>query len=92
MHACASWNDLETLVNWSSQRNTDFACMRVKSLQLCPTLCTTAGRAPLPIETLQARILEWVTMPFSRILTLHSVITPLAAFEGWKNIKFTGFF
>ena len=38
--------------------------------QLCPTLCNpmdyTACQAPLSLEILQARILEWVAMPSSR--------------------------
>ena len=42
--------------------------------QSCPTLCdptdcsppTVAHRAPLSMRILQARILEWVAMPFSR--------------------------
>ena len=82
-------------LNWSSQRNTDFVCVCAKPLQLCPTLCDPLHYSQLGSsarETLQAGTLEWVAMPFSRILTLHSVSTPLAAFEGWKNIKFTGFF
>ena len=37
--------------------------------QSCPTLCnpmTAPRQAPLSIGILQARILEWVAMPFSR--------------------------
>ena len=37
--------------------------------QLCPTLCdpcTVAHQAPLSMGILQARILEWVPMPYSR--------------------------
>ena len=40
-----------------------------KSLQLCPTLCDPVGCSPPGSsvhEILQARILEWVVMPFSR--------------------------
>ena len=44
-------------------------CMRAKSLQLCPTLCDPVDQS-LPASSvhgiLQARILEWVTMPSSR--------------------------
>ena len=36
-----------------------------QSLQLCPTLCDPMD-CPLSRGILQARILEWVTMPFSR--------------------------
>ena len=45
------------------------ACMRVKSLQLCPTLCDPTDCSPPGSSVhgiLQARILEWVAMPFSR--------------------------
>ena len=41
----------------------------MKVAQLCPTLCdlmTVARQAPLAMGILQARILEWVAMPFSR--------------------------
>ena len=45
------------------------ACMGVKSLQLCRTLCNPMDYSPpgssVP-EILQARILEWVTRPSSR--------------------------
>ena len=37
--------------------------------QSCPTLCDTmdvACQTPLSMEILQARILEWVAIPFSR--------------------------
>ena len=39
------------------------------SLQLCPTLCDPMDRSPPGLSVhgiLQARILEWVAMPFSR--------------------------
>ena len=41
--------------------------MHAKLLQLCPTLCDPvdlAHQAPLSGGILQARILEWVAMPF----------------------------
>ena len=45
------------------------ACVHAKSLQLCPTLCDTMDYS-LPDFSihgiLQARILEWVAMPYSR--------------------------
>ena len=49
-------------------------CMHAKSLQLCPTLwdpidCSPPGSSVHGI--LQARILEWVTMPFSRGPSRH---------------------
>ena len=39
--------------------------------QLCPTLCDPRGahQAPLSLEILQARILEWVAIPSSRIFS-----------------------
>ena len=45
------------------------ACMHVKLLQSCPTLCDSMD-CSLPGSTvlgiLQARLLEWVAMPSSR--------------------------
>ena len=44
-------------------------CMRAKLLQVCPTFCDPMDCSP-PVSSvhgiLQARILEWVVMPFSR--------------------------
>ena len=43
--------------------------MCAKLLQSCPTLCdlwTVAPQAPLSVETVQTRILEWVAKPSSR--------------------------
>ena len=42
--------------------------MHAKSLQLCPTLCDPLDFSPLGSSVhgvLQARILEWVAIPFS---------------------------
>ena len=44
-------------------------CMCVKSLQSCPTLCSpmNCGAPGSSVDgILQARILEWIAMPFSR--------------------------
>ena len=44
-------------------------CMHAKSLQSCPTLCNSMDCCPLGSSVqriLQARVLEWVNMPFSR--------------------------
>ena len=46
-----------------------FACMGVKSFKSCPTFCDPMGCSPPGSSVhgiLQARILEWVAMPFSR--------------------------
>ena len=45
------------------------AAAAAKSLQLCPTLCNPIDGSPLgyPVPgILQARILEWVAIPFSK--------------------------
>ena len=45
------------------------ACMHAKSLHSCPTLCDPIDCSPWASSVhgmLQARILEWVAMPFSR--------------------------
>ena len=44
-------------------------CMHAKSFQSCPTLCDPLDCSPLGSSVhgiLQARILEWVALPFSR--------------------------
>ena len=44
-------------------------CVHAKLLQSCLTSCdtwTVALQIPLSMAILQARILEWVAMPFSR--------------------------
>ena len=46
-------------------------CVCKLSLQLCPTLCNAMNCSPPDSSVhgiLQARILEWVAMPFSRDL------------------------
>ena len=52
-----------------SQRMKSKLALSVKSLQLCPPLCNPMGHS-LPGSSaqgiLQARMLEWVAMPFSR--------------------------
>ena len=45
------------------------ACVCTKLLQLCPTLCNPMDCGPSGSSVhgiLQARILEWVAIPFSR--------------------------
>ena len=60
-HGCHLWELLE--VGYCLQ------CVCAKSLQSCPTLCDTMDCSP-PGSSVhgisQARILEWVAMPFSR--------------------------
>ena len=56
------------------------ACMHTKSLQLCSTLCDPMGYSPPDSSVhgiLQARILEWIAMPFFRDLP-YSGIKPAA--------------
>ena len=48
---------LRTVPAWCSE-------VKVKVIQLCPTLCNPTDYTVL--GTLQARILEWVAFPFSR--------------------------
>ena len=45
-----------------------------KSLQLCPTLCNTAGSSVHGI--LQTRILKWIAISFSRGSYIHGIILP----------------
>ena len=44
-------------------------CVRAKSIQLCPTLCDPVDGSPPGSSVcgiLQAKIPEWIAMPFSR--------------------------
>ena len=55
-------------------------CMRAQSLQSCPTLCNPMDYSPPGFSVhgiLQARILEWVTMPSSGNQTRVSCIADL---------------
>ena len=63
------------MVNYTSESKVNFhmitvnICMYVKSLQSCSTLCNPMDRRPWGSsvhEILQARILEWVVISFSR--------------------------
>ena len=59
------WEPLEFMNFWEVQGQ----CMCAKSLQLCPTLCSSMDSSPpgsFVHGILQARILEWVAMPPSR--------------------------
>ena len=51
-----------------------YVCMLAKSLQLCPALCNPMD-CSLPDSSfhgiLQAKILEWVAIPFSRGSSQH---------------------
>ena len=52
-----------------SQTVTGIACLRAKSLQLCPTLCNPMDCSPPGSSVhgiLQARIQEWVAVPSSK--------------------------
>ena len=54
---------------WKLLVNNSVTCVHAKSLQSCPTLCNPMDCSPPGSsvhEILQARILEWVAMPFSR--------------------------
>ena len=55
--------------SWTCGLSSIFACLHAKSLQSCPTLCDPVDHRPLGSSvhgTVQARILEWLVMPFSR--------------------------
>ena len=49
-----------------------------KSLQSCPTLCDPRGSSPPGSSVrgiLQARILEWVAISFSKVVVIDDVYT-----------------
>ena len=52
-----------------------------ESVRLCATPWTIAHQAPLSMGTLQARILEWVAILFSRDLPNPSIKTASAALQ-----------
>ena len=65
---CSPWGqkdlDMTERLNW-----TEICLLRAKLLshvRLCATLWTVAHQAPWSMGFLQARILEWVAIPFSR--------------------------
>ena len=65
---CSPWGqkdlDMTERLNW-----TEICLLRAKLLshvRLCATLRTVAHQAPWSMGFLQARILEWVAIPFSR--------------------------
>ena len=67
------------------------ACTRAKLLQLCPTLCDPMDRSPPGSSVqgiLQARILEWVAMPFSGDLP-HPGNLRLSCLLHWQAGLFT---
>ena len=59
----------DEMVVFSDFIDKDSACTHAKSPQLCPTLCDPMDCSPPGSSVhgiLQARILEWVAIPFSR--------------------------
>ena len=67
--------------------NALYICVHTKSLQLCPTLCSSMD-CSLPGSSvhgiLQARILEWITMPSSRDLPDPGMNTHLLRLLHWQ--------
>ena len=69
-------NKLVTISNFNTvnidrykKHNIDLACMHAKSLQSCLTLCNPMDNSPSGSSVhgiLQARILEWVAISFSK--------------------------
>ena len=59
-----------TQLNDAFLEDTNLTTVRVKLLQSCPTLCNPMNCSPPGSSVhgiLQARILEWVAMPFSKV-------------------------
>ena len=66
------------------------ACMRVKSLQLCPTLCDPTDCSPPGSSVhgiLLARILEWIAMFFSKEFCPYCFMKAKQWEAGIKSIK-----
>ena len=66
---CVSLEKNVPIIKENLNRVMFFGCMRTKSLQSYPTLCDSMDGSPPGFsvhEILQARILEWVSMPSSR--------------------------
>ena len=62
------WVGREVVEGVQEGRGHMYACMlsHISCVRLFATLWTVAHRAALPMEILEARILEWVAMPSSR--------------------------
>ena len=56
--ACRNQGNIDWFEKWK--------CLLLSHVQLFVTPWTVAHRAPLSTEILQARILEWIAIPFSR--------------------------
>ena len=78
---------------------TGYVCVHAQSLQSCPTLCDPMDHSPQCSSVhgiLQARILEWVAMSFSRgssrLLTAESLGSPNCLYPNSKLKVFFFFF
>ena len=70
---------------WSGVPLLPAAAAAAKSLQSCPTLCDPVDNSPpgSPVHgILQARILEWVAVPFSRGSSQSRVPTQVSCIAG----------
>ena len=56
------------------------ACLKVKVTQLCPTLCESMDYTLHGI--VQAKILEWVAFPFSRVSSQPRIRTRVSCIAG----------
>ena len=76
MPFAATWMDLESVIlNEVSQTEKEkyhmCGAQLLSLVQLFATPQTVASQAPLSMEILQARTLEWIAMPFSRGSSQH---------------------
>ena len=70
-------------LHFKCSHKTQGACMHAKSLKLCPTVYYPMDYSPEGSSVygiIQARILEWVVVPSSKLTVLHSKFTFLALY------------
>ena len=93
-----TWGD-QGRKNWKPSRNLKgmaarwkWTCMHAKSLQSCPTLCNPTDCSP-PRSSVhgihQAKILQWVAMPFSRgSASFFTACIPRMVTQRWPKFQF----
>ena len=72
---------------WRRAKYNTCAVLHAKSLQSCPTLCNPVDCSPPGCSVhgiLQARILEWVAVPFSRGSSRPRHRTQVSCFLHWQ--------
>ena len=84
-----SWPCPLNLTEWAHKYS--WGSWKVLVAQLCPTLCDPMDYGSSVHEILQARILEWVAIPFSK--GSYQILNPGLCHQGsWNQTLFLRFF